>query len=93
MKLLFLKILGKRHKKRENFIDSFLHSNNLKLGLNNDVNNLKLEIRNKKENFENIVIGSENVLNARIVLERQDAIVKIADRSFIGGSLIVSAKK
>jgi acetyltransferase-like isoleucine patch superfamily enzyme len=65
----------------------------IKIGNNTNINNIKIDIRNRKENHLYVNIGSDCVLNGSFVLETLDSSITVGNNSFIGGGLFVSAKE
>ncbi|MCF8428665.1 MAG: acyltransferase [Bacteroidia bacterium] len=61
----------------------------LKTGRNNDINNLKIDIRGKI--FKNYFTSGDNcIINGEFIFENENGKVSIGDRTFIGGGKFIS---
>ena len=73
--------------------EDLINSNNLKIGNNTDISDLKINIFGKIPNKKNIEIGDDCLLHGSIVIYSSDAKIKIGNRVFIGPNTTIFCYK
>lgn len=70
---------------------TLVKDNYVRVGVNTNINSIKIDIRNKTNNHLYFSVGNDSVLNGTFVFETNNSAISIGNNTFIGGGLFVSA--
>ena len=88
IKRIIKKILGRHHVELHSNLQ-WIEKKLLVVGSNSIYSNLRLEIRNNKENRPYLRIGKDSIVNGNYVFETGKGSISIGNNTFIGGGTFI----